>query len=165
MDDRTPYVLHSWVAVPNAKPAATRPATFDSQPLRLRMLRTQLKSKIHLACVTDANLDYEGSITIPEDLMREVDIWAGEKVLVVCRDTGARLETYAQPGPVGSAAFIINGAAARRIGAGDRITLMAFGQSETPLEAKRILCNEHNDIVKSERGIHKVTLPQQAISF
>ena len=115
------------------------------------MLRNQLKSKIHLARVTDANLLYEGSITIPEDVMKTVDLWAGEKVLVVCRDTGARLETYVQPGPVGSAAFIINGAAARRIGTGDRITIMAFGQSEKEIEARKILCNEHNDIVRTER--------------
>jgi aspartate 1-decarboxylase len=129
------------------------------------MLRTQLKSKIHLACVTDANLNYEGSITVPEDVMKAVDLWAGEKVLIVCRDTGARLETYVQPGPVGSAAFVINGAAARLIGAGDRITLMSFCQAEKPVEAYRILCNEQNDIVRSERGIKKVSIPQQTISF
>jgi len=129
------------------------------------MLRTQLKSKIHLARVTDANLQYEGSITVPEDLMREVDLWAGEKVLVVCRDNGERLETYAQPGPAGSGAVIINGPAARRIGTGDRITVMAFGQSEKPVEAKKVICNECNEVVRSERGVKKVSLPPARISF
>lgn len=129
------------------------------------MLRNQLKSKIHLACVTDANLHYEGSITIPEDLMREVDLWAGERVLVVCRDSGERLETYAQPGPGGSGAFIINGPAARRIGRGDRITVMAFGQSEKPIEARKVVCNEHNEVVRSERGVHKVSLPPETLAF
>ena len=129
------------------------------------MLRTQLKSKIHLACVSDANLNYEGSVTIPEDVMRAVDIWAGEKVLIVCRDNGARLETYAQPGPAGSAAFVINGAAARLIGKGDRITLMAFCQAEEKIEAKKVLCNEHNDVVKTERGVKKVAFPQETVAF
>ena len=129
------------------------------------MLRVQLKSKLHLARVTDANLQYEGSITIPEDLMKAVDLWPGERVLVVCPTNGARLETYAQPGPAGSGAVIMNGAAARRIGTDDRITLMAFGQAEAPIEAKKVVCNEHNEIVKSETGVHKVSLPQSTISF
>ena len=129
------------------------------------MLRTQLKSKIHLASVTDANLLYEGSITIPEDLMREVDLWAGERVLVVCRDNGERLETYAQPGPPHSAAIIINGAAARRIGKGDRITIMAFGQSEEPIEAKRVVCNASNEVMRTESGVKRVSLPPETIAF
>ncbi len=129
------------------------------------MLRTQLKSKIHLACVTDANLHYEGSITIPQDLMREIDLWAGEKVLVVCRESGARLETYAQPGPPHSGAFIINGPAARRIGVGDRITIMAFGQSADPIEAQKIVCNQQNEVVRSERGVKQVSLPPETIAF
>lgn len=129
------------------------------------MLRTQLKSKIHLACVTDANLHYEGSITIPEDLLREVDLWAGEKVLVVCRENGERLETYVQPGPAHSGAFIINGPAARRIGQGDRITIMAFGQAEQRIEAKKVVLNQHNEVVTSERGVKKVSLPPETIAF
>ena len=75
------------------------------------MLRTQLKSKIHLARISDANIDYEGSISIPEDLMQMVDLWPGELVLVASRDSGARLETYAFPGPAGSGAIVMNGAA------------------------------------------------------
>ncbi len=124
------------------------------------MLRVQLKSKIHLARVTDANLNYEGSITIAEDLMRAADLWAGEQVMVVCRDNGERLWTYAQPGPAGSGAIVINGPAARKISRDDRITIMAFGQSEKPIEAVKIICNEHNEIVRTERGVPKVSVPQ-----
>ena len=129
------------------------------------MLRTQLKSKIHLARVTDANLNYEGSITLPEDFMLEVDIWPGEQVLVVCKETGARLTTYAQPGPMGSGAFIINGPAARRIGTGDVITIMAFGQAEKPIEARKVVCNEQNEVIHSERGVARVTLPKEVAAF
>ena len=129
------------------------------------MFRTQLKSKIHLARVTDANLNYEGSITIAEDLMQTIDLWPGEKVLVVCRDNGQRLETYAQPGPPGSAAIVINGAAARRIGTGDRVTIMAFGQSEKRIQAKKVLCNEQNEVVRFSEGIDRVSIPQESIAF
>ncbi len=124
------------------------------------MLRIQLKSKIHLACVTDANLDYEGSITIPEDLLQAVDLWPGEKVLVVCRDNGERLETYAQPAPKGSGAVIINGPAARKIQPGDRITIMAFGHAAERVEAKKVLCNVRNEIVERSTGIDLVVRPE-----
>ena len=92
------------------------------------MLRTQLKSKLHLARITDANVDYEGSISIPEDLMQLVDLWPGEKVLVASRETGARLETYVFPAPAGSGSIVMNGGAARLIHRGDRVTIMAFGR-------------------------------------
>jgi len=129
------------------------------------MLRTQLKSKIHLARVTDGNIDYEGSITIPEDLMQAVDLWAGEKVLVASRDTGARLETYVLPAPAGSGAIVMNGAAARLIHTGDRITLMAFAQSEKPIRAKRVLLNERNEIGRAELGVGKATLPPEPLTL
>ncbi len=129
------------------------------------MLRTQLKSKIHLGRLTDANLNYEGSITIPEDLMQAVDLWPGEQVLVVCRENGNRLWTYVQPGPGGSASIVMNGAAARLVQVDDRVTIMAFGQSEKPIEAKKILLNEQNEIVRSERGVKKVSLPRETLAF
>jgi aspartate 1-decarboxylase len=129
------------------------------------MLRTQLKSKIHLARVTDANVDYEGSISIPEDLMQLVDLWPGEKVLVASRDTGARLETYAFPAPAGSAAIVINGAAARLIHRGDRVTILAFGQSEKPIRAKRVLLNERNEVVRSEHGVGKASIPPEPLTL
>ena len=129
------------------------------------MLRTQLKSKIHLARITDANIDYEGSISIPEDLMQLVDLWPGELVLVASRDTGARLETYVFPAPAGSGAIIMNGAAARLIQRGDRVTIMAFGQSDKPIRAKRILLNERNEVVRTDHGVGKATLPHEPSSL
>lgn len=129
------------------------------------MLRTLLKSKLHLARITDANVDYEGSISIPEDLMQLVDLWPGEKVLVASRDTGARLETYVFPGPAGSAAIVINGAAARLIHRGDRVTILAFGQSEKPIRAKRVLLNERNEVLRSEQGVGRAAIPPEPLTL
>ena len=129
------------------------------------MQRTLLKSKIHLARVTDANLNYEGSITVPDDLMRAVDLWPGEQVMVVCRDNGERLWTYVQPGPTGSGAVVVNGPAARKIGRDDRVTIMAFGQSAEPLEALKVVCNEQNEVVRTERGVKKVSVPNETVAF
>ena len=112
------------------------------------MLRSQLKSKIHRAVVTGADIQYEGSITIPADLMREADLWPGEKVLVASITSGNRLETYVQPGPEGSGIITINGGAAHRVKTGDRITVMAWGLSETPIQPIKLLCDEHNHIIK-----------------
>ena len=129
------------------------------------MLRTQLKSKLHLARITDANVDYEGSISIPEDLMQLVDLWPGEKVLVASRETGARLETYVFPATAGSAAIVMNGAAARLIHRGDRVTIMAFGQSEKPIKAKRALLNERNEVVHFEQGVGKAAVPPEPLTL
>jgi aspartate 1-decarboxylase len=129
------------------------------------MLRTQLKSKLHLARITDANVDYEGSISIPEDLMQLVDLWPGEKVLVASRETGARLETYVFPAPAGSGAIVMNGGAARLIHRGDRVTIMAFGQSEKPIKAKRALLNERNEVMRTDQGVGKATLPPEPLSL
>ena len=79
------------------------------------MLRNVLKSKLHRATVTDANVHYEGSITIPTDLMEEADLWEGERVLVTSITNGQRLETYVITAPAGSGQIVINGAAAHRI--------------------------------------------------
>ncbi len=112
------------------------------------MIRQVLKSKIHRAVVTDANVNYEGSITIPEDLMQAADLWEGEKVLVASITGGSRLETYVQKGPLGSGAIVINGGAAHLIHKGELVSIMAFALSEKPLSSKRILCDSHNRIVK-----------------
>lgn len=106
--------------------------------------RNQLKSKIHRAVITQADVSYEGSIEIPSDLMAAVDLWPREKVLVASIDTGARLETYVQRGPEGTGNIIINGGAAHSIGAGERVTIMAFAWSEAPVNAKMMLCDQHN---------------------
>ena len=129
------------------------------------MLRTQLKSKLHQARITDGNVDYEGSISIPEDLMQLVDLWPGEVVLVASRDTGARLQTYVFPAPAGSGAIVMNGPAARLIQRGDRVTIMAFGMSEKPIKAKRALLNERNEVLKVEQGVGMAPLPPEPLTL
>ena len=99
------------------------------------MLITILKSKIHRVRVTEANLDYVGSITIDEDLMDGAGIVAGEKVQVVDNTNGARLETYTIPGRRGSGEICMNGAAAHLMHPGDTVIIMAYALM-TPEEAK-----------------------------
>ncbi len=113
------------------------------------MLRELLKSKLHRAMITDADVDYEGSIEIPSDLMVAADLWAGEKVLVASITTGARLETYVLEGKPGTGKILINGGAAHLIKAGERVTIMAFGLSETPLQPKILLLDERNQVVRA----------------
>jgi aspartate 1-decarboxylase len=96
-----------------------------------------MKSKIHRATVTDANVDYVGSITIDTDLMKAADILPYEKVHVVDIDNGARLETYAIEGAAGSGVVEMNGAAARLVGTGDRIIIMSYAQVSDE-EARRL---------------------------
>lgn len=98
--------------------------------------------------ITDADVDYEGSIEIPSDLMEAADLWAGEKVLVASITTGARLETYVLEGKPGTGKILINGGAAHRIKARERVTVMAFGISETPVTPKILLLDEKNQIVR-----------------
>jgi aspartate 1-decarboxylase len=99
------------------------------------MLLQILKSKIHRVEVTEANLDYIGSITIDEDLMEASGIYAGEKVCVVDNTNGARLETYVIPGKRGSGCICINGAAAHLVHVGDTVIIMAYALM-TPEEVK-----------------------------
>ncbi|MDD4953751.1 MAG: aspartate 1-decarboxylase [Candidatus Omnitrophica bacterium] len=90
------------------------------------MLRTILKSKIHRASVTEANLYYEGSITIDEKLMQAADILEGEKVEVLNINNGHRLETYAIKGKAGSGVICLNGPAARGACAGDQVVILTY---------------------------------------
>ncbi len=85
-----------------------------------------LKSKIHRVMVTDANLDYVGSITIDKDLMDAAGIYNGEKVQVVDNTNGARLETYAIEGERGSGCICMNGAAAHLMNKGDIVIIMSY---------------------------------------
>ncbi len=101
--------------------------------------------------VTDADVDYEGSIEIPRDLMDAADLWPGEKVLVASITTGARLETYVLEGQPGTGKILINGGAAHLIKKGERVTIMAFGYSETQPDAKLLLLDENNNIVRTAR--------------
>jgi aspartate 1-decarboxylase len=95
------------------------------------MLRTMLKSKIHRATVSQADLHYVGSVTVDEDLMDAADLLAGEQVAIVDVTNGARLETYVIGGPRGSGVIGINGAAARLVHTGDLVILIAYGVMET----------------------------------
>lgn len=86
-----------------------------------------LKSKIHRASVTEARLDYVGSITIDKSLMEAANIIAGEKVQVVDNNNGERFETYVIEGEAGSGCICVNGAAARRVAVGDVVIIMSYG--------------------------------------
>jgi aspartate 1-decarboxylase len=88
--------------------------------------RRMLKSKIHRAVVTDANLHYVGSVTIDPDLLEAADILEHEQVAVVDIDNGARLETYAIAGVRGSGDLCLNGAAARLVQTGDRVIVISY---------------------------------------
>lgn len=94
------------------------------------MQRTMLKSKIHRATVTDANLHYVGSVTIDADLMTAADLLPGEQVTIVDVTNGARLETYVITGEAGSGVIGINGAAAHLVAPGDLVILIAYGQMD-----------------------------------
>lgn len=113
-----------------------------------RMYREVLKSKLHRAMITDADVDYEGSIEIPRDLMDVVNLWPGEKVLVASITTGARLETYVLEGKAGTGKILINGGAAHLISKGERVTIMAFAITDTPPDAKAVLLDEFNNVVR-----------------
>lgn len=99
------------------------------------MLVQILKSKIHCATVTEANLDYVGSITIDQTIMEKAGILPGEKVSIANRNNGERFETYVISGPAGSGAICLNGAAARKVQVGDVVIIMAYALM-TPEEAK-----------------------------
>lgn len=90
------------------------------------MYRTMLKSKIHRATVTQADLHYVGSVTVDEDLMDAADLLAGEQVAIVDVTNGARLETYVIPGQRGSGVVGINGAAAHLVAPGDLVILISY---------------------------------------
>ncbi|KAA8889755.1 aspartate 1-decarboxylase [Nocardia colli] len=92
------------------------------------MLRTMMKSKIHRATVTHADLHYVGSVTVDQDLLDAADLLEGEQVCIVDIDNGARLETYVIAGARGSGVIGINGAAAHLVHPGDLVILIAYGQ-------------------------------------
>ncbi len=104
------------------------------------MQREMCKSKIHRATVTDANLEYEGSVTIDPDLMEAADILPFERVQVVDLENGNRLETYVIPGRRGSGDLVLNGAAARLVLPGDRVIVISYARyEEAELEGFRPL--------------------------
>ena len=100
------------------------------------MFRTMLKSKIHRATVTQADLHYVGSVAIDRDLMDAADLLEGEQVAIADITNGARLETYVIPAPRGSGTITINGAAAHLVQAGDLVIIMNYAAMDDA-EAKR----------------------------
>ena len=117
------------------------------------MFRTMLGGKIHRATVTEADLNYVGSITIEQDLLDAAGICVNEKVQIVNNNNGARLETYTIPGERGSGVICLNGAAARLVQKGDIVIIMSYvlmsNEEAKNHEPKVVLVNEQNKI----RGI------------
>ena len=126
------------------------------------MIYTMMHGKIHRATVTEANLNYVGSITIDEDLLDAAGIQPGEKVQIVNNNNGARLETYTIPGKRGSGVICLNGAAARCALEGDIVIIIAYAQMDEKeakdLEPKVVLVDKRNHIVKNfeEKAGHTV---------
>lgn len=123
------------------------------------MFRTIMKSKIHRAIVTEANLKYVGSITIDEDLIEAADILPNEKVQIVNNNNGARMETYVIPGERGSGTICLNGAAARLVQVGDEVIIISYGiftnEASHEYRPKVIFVNDENKIIKlSHEEIH-----------
>ncbi len=117
------------------------------------MFNTLLKSKIHHAHVTDANINYVGSITIDSRIMERANILPFEKVLVVDVENGARFETYTMQGEAGSGTIQLNGAAARLAAVGDRVIIMAFtlvDASVTGWTPTIVVLNEKNEMEDCE---------------
>lgn len=113
---------------------------------------TLLKAKIHRAIVTQADLDYVGSVTIDTKLLRESGILEYEKVQIVDIDNGNRFETYTIEGEEGSGIICLNGAAAKCVNVGDKVIIMAYSNM-TPEEAKNhkpvvLFVDENNSIVR-----------------
>ncbi len=100
------------------------------------MRRTMMKSKLHRATVTQADLHYVGSLTLDEELMEAADLLPNEKVQVVALESGARLETYLIPGEPGSGVVCANGAAARLVQPGDTVIIISYAEMEDA-EARR----------------------------
>jgi aspartate 1-decarboxylase len=115
-------------------------------------MRIMMKSKIHRATVTQADLDYVGSVTLDADLMDAADMLDGEQVAIVDITNGARIETYVIPGPRGSGVIGINGAAAHLVHPGDLVILMSYAMLDDAearaLKPRVVHVDERNRIVK-----------------
>jgi aspartate 1-decarboxylase len=114
------------------------------------MYRSMLKSKIHRARVTEADLHYVGSVTVDRELLHAVDILPNEKVLVVNLNNGARFETYAFEGAPGSGVICMNGGCARHVQVGDTVLILAFAwvseQEAKTLVPKVIFVDDENRV-------------------
>jgi aspartate 1-decarboxylase len=114
------------------------------------MFRTMMKAKIHRARVTEANLNYVGSITIDQDILDQVDILPHEKVQIVNNNNGARLETYVIPGERGSGVICLNGAAARLVQPDDVVIIVSYAilskEELSDFRPKIALMNKDNQV-------------------
>lgn len=127
------------------------------------MFRTMMKSKIHRATVTEANLNYVGSITIDENLMEAADLLENEKVQIVNNNNGARLETYVIKGERSSGVICLNGAAARLVQPGDNVIIISYAmmskeeyENHTPTV---VIVDENNKpVTTSYREVHAAML-------
>lgn len=127
------------------------------------MYRTMMKSKLHRATVTEANLNYVGSITIDEDLMDAADIWENEKVQIVNNNNGARFETYVITGKRGSGVICLNGAAARQVQPGDQVIIISYASmSNEEARAQKpivtILDSDNRPLKSLSEEIHATVL-------
>ncbi len=115
-----------------------------------------IKGKIHRARLTHCDLDYEGSLEIDVEYLKQAEILPYEKILVVNATNGERLETYAIPGEAGSKVFRLNGAAAHKGNVGDIVTIMAFGildeEEARTFQPKIIVLDENNRVTAVRRG-------------
>ncbi len=107
-------------------------------------MRWMLRGKIHRATVTDANLDYEGSITIDGGLLDSAGMWEGEKVTIANITNGNRFETYTIRGEDGSGEICINGAAAHLCDVGDLVIIIGYELTDRPIEANVVLVDGSN---------------------
>ena len=120
------------------------------------MFRTMMKSKLHRARVTEANLHYVGSITIDEDLMEEADLLENEKVQVVNNANGARFETYVIRGERASGVICLNGAAARLVQPGDEVIIISYAMMDDrearEWQPRIVILNAQNKVVDVRLG-------------
>ena len=110
-------------------------------------MRFVLRSKIHKATVTEADLNYNGSITIDEDLIEKAGFWSGEKVLVVSNTSGVRLETYVIAGKKGTGIICMNGASTHLIKKGEEIIVMGFELTDKPIKPLNVLVDKNNKFI------------------
>ena len=142
------YVLFYW-RFESLKPFCGKPNVRKPNNVISRAMMIQrFKSKIHRATITQADLNYVGSITIDEDLMEAADLIDGEKVQIVNNNNGERLETYVIPGERGAGTICLNGAAARRVQVGDTVIIIAYAWMEREeakaYEPKVVFPDENN---------------------
>jgi len=116
------------------------------------MMRIILKSKIHGAVVTDAHLEYEGSITIDKDLLEKADILPGERVQILNLNNGMRIETYVIEGKSGSGTICMNGPAARWAEIGDKLIILAYALADekeiNKIKVKKVYVDKKNKPIK-----------------